>query len=107
MCLTEYDKGLYRSMGRAESLAEGKAIGREEGKAIGREEGKAEGLAEGKEKGRTEGLAEGRAIGRAEERISLLSSLVHDGTLSLEKAAEKAGLSVEEFKKQMNQQSAS
>ena len=72
MCLTEYDEEWYRSMDRAESLAEGKAIGREEGKA--------------------------------EERISLLSGLVHDGTLSLEKAAEKAGMTVDEFRKQMNQQ---
>ena len=71
MCLTEFDEEWYRSMDRAESLAEGKAIGREEGKAIGREE----------------------------ERISLLSGLVHDGTLCLEKAAEKAGMSVEEFRK--------
>ena len=69
MCLTEYDEEWYRSMDRAESLAEGKAIGREEG------------------------------------TIKTLFGLVHDGLITEEKAAEKANVSVEEFRKLVAQYS--
>ena len=44
-----------------------------------------------------EGLEEGRKEGRKEGTIKVLCELVEDGTLPLEKAAERAGLSPEEF----------
>ena len=44
-----------------------------------------------------EGLEEGRKEGREEGTIKVLCELVEDGTLPLEKAAERAGLSPEEF----------
>ena len=43
------------------------------------------------------GKIEGRAEGRAEGCLETLRSLVMDGEISLEKAASKAGISVEEF----------
>ena len=77
MVLTEYnEEEVYRMM-------------RRDAREEGLEEGRAEGLAEG----RAEGLAEGRA----KARIELLSALVEEGVLTLEKAAEKVGLSPEEF----------
>lgn len=42
--------------------------------------------------------ARGEAKGRAKERLSLLTDLVKDGSITLEKAAQKAGMTVEEFK---------
>ena len=44
---------------------------------------------------------EGREEGREEERIDLLGGLVEEGTISLEKGAEKAGMSVPEFTEAM------
>ena len=46
------------------------------------------------------GKIEGRAEGRAEGRLETLRSLVMDGEISLEKAADKASMSIEEFCKQ-------
>ena len=43
----------------------------------------------------------GRAEGRAEGRLENLAELVSDGTITLAKAAQKAGLTVPEFKKQI------
>ena len=53
---------------------------------------------------RAEARAEGKAEGKAEGRLDMLVSLVHDGTISEQKAAEKAGMTVDEFRKQMSQQ---
>lgn len=50
-------------------------------------------LMDARREGREEGLREGCEQGR----ISMLHSLVNDGTLSIETAADKAGMSVEEF----------
>ena len=44
-----------------------------------------------------EGKEEGIAEGRAEERITLLFDLIEEGLLSLDQAAEKAGMTVSEF----------
>lgn len=57
------------------------------------------GLAQGMEKG----LAQGMEKGLMQGIISTLAALVKGGDISLKKAAEKAGLSVEEFKKQARQ----
>ena len=57
------------------------------------------GLAQGMEKG----LAQGMEKGLMQGIISTLAALVKEGDISLKKAAEKAGLSVEEFTKQARQ----
>ena len=96
---THYDEG--REAGFAEGkelgIAEGEKRGREaglvEGKELGRKEGKELGIAEGKELG----IAEGKELGALE----MLIGLVRDGILSLETAAHKAGMSVEDFKAAM------
>lgn len=46
---------------------------------------------------REEAIADGRAEGREEGRIKILIELVRDGDISIEKAAQKANLTVEEF----------
>ena len=43
----------------------------------------------------------GKIEGRAEGRLETLRSLVMDGDISLEKAADKANMSVEEFCKRV------
>lgn len=62
-------------------------------KAEGREEGRIEGRKEGRREGRKEGISIGE--------IGMLVQLVQDGDLKLERAAEKAKMTVEEFKKVM------
>ena len=85
MLRTEYsEKEIARLM---------KRDAREEGRAEGFAEGRAEGFAEG----RAEGFAEGRAEGRTIGKIKACCSLIEDGILTVEKAAEKVGLSPEEF----------
>ena len=70
MCLTEYDV--------AHTLAEERADGFDDGFE--------------------EGRAEGRAEGMYEEIINTLSGLVNDGILTVEDAASRAGMPVDEFK---------
>ena len=65
---------------------------REEGYEAGREEGYAS--------GRTDGLSEGESKGS----FSMLAELVNDGTITIQKAAEKAGMDEAAFKKKMNEQ---
>ena len=62
-------------------------------KAEGREEGRIEGRKEGRREGRKEGISIGE--------IGMLVQLVQDGDLKLERAAEKAKMTAEEFKKIM------
>lgn len=47
---------------------------------------------------RSEGRAEGRAEGRDEGKMATLCEFVNDGILSIEQAAKKAGMTVEQFK---------
>ena len=54
---------------------------------------------------RKEAKAEGRAEGRAEGSLMTLIALVKDGDLSLEKAAKRSGMTMEEFKKKMGESS--
>ncbi len=65
---------------------------REEGYEVGRKEGYAS--------GRTDGLSEGESKGS----FSMLTELVNDGTITIQKAAEKAGMDEVAFKKKMNEQ---
>ena len=55
--------------------------------------------AEGKE----EGKAQGRIEGRIEGKLATLLQLVRDGLLELSIGAERAGMSVEEFKGALKQ----
>ena len=52
-----------------------------------------------KEEGRQEGRLEGRLEGRQEGRIQLIVDLVNDKVISMEEAASRADMTVEEFKK--------
>ena len=62
----------------------------ERGRREGLEKGREEGIVLGREEGRNEGIGIGK--------IKTLKELVEDGTLTLKAAAEKADMSVEEFK---------
>ena len=57
----------------------------------------------GEARGEAKGRAEGRAEGREEGRLESLADLVSDGTITLVKAAQKAGMTVSEFKKRVTQ----
>ena len=52
---------------------------------------------------RAEGKAEGKAEGEAKGKLVTLLQLVQDGILELSIGAERAGMSVEEFKKALSQ----
>ena len=54
--------------------------------------------------GRAEGKAEGRVEGKAEGKIQMLKELVKDGTLSVVKAAAKANMTAEQFKKELDKE---
>ncbi len=58
---------------------------------------------EGRAEGRAEGRVEGRAEGRVEGNLEAIVRYVKRGRLSLEEAAEDAGITVEEFEKFMEQ----
>ena len=60
-----------------------------------------EAMQKGIEKGRQEGIQKGIEQGLQQGRIHALIELVNDGVLTIEKAAEKAGMSVEEFRNAM------
>ena len=69
----------------------------------GVEKGLAQGMEKGLAQGMEKGLAQGMEKGLMQGIISTLAALVKEGDISLKKAAEKAGLSVEEFTKQARQ----
>ena len=94
--LEEFDEKKYARTLREE----GYEAGREEGYASGREEGYVSGRKEGYASGRTDGLSEGESKGS----FSMLAELVNDGTITIQKAAEKAGMDEAAFKKKMNEQ---
>ena len=66
-----------------------------------REEGRQEGRLEGHEEGRQEGREEGRQEGT----LATLTALVESGTITLQTAAEAAGMSEADFKKKMTNMS--
>ena len=59
-----------------------------------------------RKEGVAEGRVEGRVEGRAEGFIEGMISLVRDNLISVDIAAEKSGLSVEEFMQKMDSASA-
>ena len=49
------------------------------------------------ERRKNEGIQQGRAQGITQGKLSLLQDLINDGTLTIETAAAKADMTVEEF----------
>ena len=68
-----------------------------------RMEGQREGRIEGQREGRIEGQREGRIEGQREGQIRAYASLVQDGIIPVETGAEKTGMSVDDFTKEMKQ----
>ena len=62
-----------------------------------------EGRIEGQREGRLEGQREGRIEGKREGQIQAYASLIKDGIITVEIGAEKAGMSVDDFVKEMKQ----
>ena len=58
---------------------------------------------EGLREGRLEGQREGRLEGQREGQICAYATLVQDGIITVEIGAEKAGMSVDDFTKEMKQ----
>ena len=83
---------------RDEGYQEGHDEGYNEGRVKGMAEGMAEGMAKGKAEGKAEGIAEGIAEGEKQEKIATAKRLLSLG-LSMEIAAQGAGLSIDEIKK--------
>ena len=61
-----------------------------------------QGLAQGIEEGKARGMAEGMAEGMAQGAYEAYASLVRDGLLSMEEAARRLNMSVEELKEKMD-----
>ena len=66
-------------------------------------EERVEGRIEGQREGRLEGQREGRIEGKREGQIQAYASLIKDGIITVEIGAEKAGMSVDDFTKEMKQ----
>ena len=62
-----------------------------------------EGQREGRIEGQREGQREGRIEGQREGQIRAYASLVQDGIITVETGAEKTGMSVDDFTKEMKQ----
>ena len=60
-------------------------------------------LNEERVEGRLEGQREGRIEGKREGQIQAYASLIKDGIITVEIGAEKAGMSVDDFVKEMRQ----
>lgn len=60
-------------------------------------------IARSEAKGKAEGRAEGRAEGKAEGKMDSLVSLVNDGDITLERAAEKLQMTIPAFKEKVKE----
>ena len=103
---SEVDDMCNLSQGVAEeAMQKGIEKGRQEGIQKGIEQGRQEGIQKGIEQGRQEGMqngiVQGIEQGIQQGRTHALVELVNDGAISIEKAAEKASMSVEEFRNAM------
>ena len=96
---SEVDDMCNLSQGIAEeAMQKGIEKGRQEGIEQGIEQGLEQGRQEGIERGIERGIEQGIEQGLLQGRIHTLIELVNDGVLTIEKAAGKAGMSVEEFR---------
>ena len=89
MCLFEYDEERHIKAERADAKEEGEKIGLEKGEKIGLEKGEKIGLEKGEKKG----------------KLKMLIELVLEKTYTVEQAAQKANMKVEEFQKILDSQS--
>ena len=87
----------------ADELNEERMEGQREGRIEGQRDGRIEGQREGRREGQREGRIEGQREGRREGQIRAYASLVQDGIITVETGAEKAGISVGDFTKEMKQ----
>ncbi|MBQ4513937.1 MAG: hypothetical protein II969_13160 [Anaerolineaceae bacterium] len=85
MCITEYDEVKTMNMFR------------EEGYIDGKEDGRIEGYNDGKEDGRIEGYNDGKEAGQ----LQALVNLAQKRFITIEQAAEEAGMKVDEFLEKM------
>ena len=76
-------------------------IALEEGLERGRKQGLEQGRKQGLEQGREQGLEKGRKQGLEQGKLLEIISCVKDGLFSEEVGAKRAGLSLEEFKKHL------
>ena len=76
-------------------------IALEEGLERGRKQGLEQGRKQGLEQGREQGLEKGRKQGLEQGKLLEIISCVKDGIFSEEVGAKRAGLSLEEFKKHL------
>ena len=79
------------------ALEEGLERGRKQGLEQGLEQGRKQGL----EQGREQGLEKGRKQGLEQGKLLEIISCVKDGLFSEEVGEKRAGLSLEEFKKHL------
>ena len=86
-----------RKIALEEGLEEGLERGRKQGLEQGLEKGRKQGL----EQGREQGLEKGRKQGLEQGKLLEIISCVKDGIFSEEVGAKRAGLSLEEFKKHL------
>ena len=82
-------------------------LAKKDAREAGWKEGHKEGFDQGHAEGRAEGRAEGEKKGRREERLDNFGSLVRDGVLSLPDAVNRSGLSEDEIRAWIRQNSAS
>ena len=75
--------------------------GLKQGLEQGRKQGVKQGLEQGLEQGLKQGLEQGRGQGLEQGKLLEIISCVKDGIFSEEVGAKRAGLSLEEFKKHL------
>ena len=73
---------------------------REKSMAAGKAEGMTEGIAKGMTEGIAKGIAKGISEGIAKGRLKTLAELVKDGEITVQTAARKCGMTVDEFVKE-------
>ena len=90
-----------RKIALEEGLKQGLEQGIKQGLEQGIEQGRKQGVKQGLEQGREQGLEQGRGQGLEQGKLLEIISCVKDGIFSEEVGAKRAGLSLEEFKKHL------
>ena len=94
---TKYASKIALEEGLKQGLEQGRKQGVKQGLEQGLEQGRKQGVKQGLEQGREQGLEKGLEQGKLLEIISC----VKDGIFSEEVGAKRAGLSLDEFKKHL------
>ena len=90
-----------RKIALEEGLKQGLEQGIKQGLEQGIEQGRKQGVKQGLEQGREQGLEQGRGQGLEQGKLLEIISCVKDGIFSEEVGAKRTGLSLEEFKKHL------